>query len=116
MAKLILPAAFIDYPGSGTTSITLEGVIYLVRLVWNNRVRSGSSSGGIGAWFLDLRTSDGTAILVGLRLVLTEDLWAEFKHLDNVPQGKLSLTRPDGTGTPPGLNDLGTNVRLDYTA
>lgn len=97
------------YPTAFNLTAAWDGDIYRLRFRWNPRATASA-----GGWMIDLRSKSGTPIVLGLRCVLTDDLWALFKHLD-VPPGQLAIVRKDGAETDPNQSDLGNAVQFEYT-
>lgn len=89
---------------SQTFITTLDGVPYNIGLHWNGRA---------GAWSMDLRTQDGEALLLSLRLV------PQWRLLDRgtdprLPPGLLLLHDRLGTAEPPTQEGLGERWTLLY--
>ena len=117
--RIQLPAWLSTEPTPITFSVAFSSVIYRVRIFWDNRalplrvMRTGQEPQA-GAWRMDLQTLTGMPILVGRKIVLTDDMWQLFHYRDNVPPGQLRVRRTDGATQDPGLYDLGGAVAIEY--
>lgn len=109
VAEIRLPAFLTRTPTGFRTSVTLSSVIYRVRFTWDNRANADE-----GAWRLDFNTADGTPVILGRKLVLTDDVFALDHYREFVPPGRLQVRRRDGSEVDPGLYDLGGAVALEY--
>ena len=109
VVTLQFPPSLAVSPGAFTSTVAFSGVQYRMRFVWDNRANMDA-----GAWRVDLRSSNGAAILLGLKLVLTDDLWRLFHYRAGVPIGALRVRRTDKLTTDPGLTELGGPVALEY--
>lgn len=85
--------------------VTLEGATYRLAFHYNAQ---------LDAYFLDLATEDGTAIVSGRRIVVDTPLLAEFHHLTSCPPGELIAFDKTLRQVDPGLDELGERVVLLY--
>lgn len=109
VARIVLPAWLGTTPTAFRFGVALGGQQYRFRFVWDNR-----ANGGAGAWRVDLRAKDGTALILGRKLVLTDDLYRLFHYKAGMPPGRLRVYRPDNGTTDPGAYDLAGAVVLEY--
>lgn len=84
--------------------VPLEGVNYIFRFRWNERA---------GKWFLTIRTSDGTDIVTGRKLV-SRGPFAPHESAETLYPGVMWVLDVDQTGNDPGLSDLDDRVVLMY--
>jgi|SRR5690606_17657963 len=84
----------------------LDGVMYRLLYRYN---------GVDGYWRLQLLKDDRSVITPMKRLVEDDDLFRQFKYDESYPQGALAVVLLTGT-SPPGRDDLGVRVRLEYTS
>lgn len=70
-------------------------------------------SGREGVWYFSLSDADGSAIVSGVRVVLNADLLRGVSDARR-PPGVMAVVDPAGRATEPGLNDLGTRVKVVY--
>lgn len=117
--RLQLPAWLATDPTPIAFAVALSSVVYRVRIYWDMRalpmrvMREGEPPQA-GAWRMDLQTLTGAPILLGRKLVLTDDMWQLFHYRADVPPGRLQVRRTDGGTQDPGLYDLGGAVALEY--
>jgi len=117
--RIQLPTWLSTDPTPIAFSVAFSSVIYRVRLYWDMRalparvMRVGEEP-QTGAWRMDLQTLTGAPILVGRKLVLTDDMWQLFHYRSDVPSGRLRVRRTDGATQDPGLYDLGGAVAIEY--
>lgn len=83
---------------------TLDGTTYGFEFRWNTRA---------SAWFFSILDSAGNYLLSELRLIVGFPL-AERTRNENLPPGILIASDTTGGGADPGLNDLGSRVKLIY--
>jgi hypothetical protein len=102
MAALVLPNV-VDVPHY-TFSTELDGVTFRFEFRWNDRA---------SAWFMSLRDVNGNDLVVGRRVVVGFPLLTRFSD-PRLPKGDLNAVDTTGTGTEPGINDLGGRVKLIY--
>ncbi len=110
---LRVPASLADDPAVLTGLVFLEGSRYRLTLRWSPRADDD------GLWHLDVLDGAGTACVLGVPLVTSEDVLAPYHYeARNLPPGKLRVTTdPDpvtGARRDPGLRDLGVSSRLEY--
>ena len=86
--------------------VAMDGADYRLRLRWSERERR---------WYLDLETSDGSAVVYGKKVVadrpLTERITSDFR-----PPGELWCIDTTGFGVDPDLRDLGKRCVLCYVS
>lgn len=107
------PGDFANSPTAINGGANLDGRPYRFRF-WPNS-RSGD---GQGAWLVDLYTATGVPSLVGLKLVLTDDLYADFRTaVPEVPPGRIVVRRTDSVDAEPrpprkvdGVQEIGTRI------
>lgn len=87
-----------------TQEVSLEGVIYLIKLVWTQR---------IDRWVASIYTQGGTAIVEGAVVNNMINL-LRGSTVTGKPPGRLVALALDGVNTHAGLTDLGTRVGLCY--
>ena len=87
-----------------TFIVSLDGVDFIVRLLWNTRA---------GRYFMTVSDAANDALITG-RKVCADMPWASHETLDGIPAGQLWIRRPDDTGTDPGLRDLGASAFVMY--
>lgn len=97
------------YPTAWSAQWTIAGTFYGVQGTWDNRATDGA-----GAWRLSWFKSDGSRIISGRKLVLTDDHFALFHHLPDIPPGRLQVRRADGGEADPGLYDLASAIVFEY--
>lgn len=106
---LQLPGDFAQFPGVLITTWTLSGVVYRFRFWPNSR-----SNDGKGAWYVDLFTVLGTPSLLATKLVLSTDLFGDYRTaVPQVPPGRVVVRRTDGVDDeprPPQRGETGTLV------
>lgn len=83
-----------------TTTVLETAYIFDVR--WNSRD---------AAWYLDLREENGTAIALGIKLVLGTWLARRVEHT-LMTQGAFIMQAPDGVDAT--FYDIGVRVQLTY--
>ena len=109
-ARIVLPDWLGTTPTAFVFTVALSSQFYRVRLLWDPRANSDA-----GCWICDLRAKDGSAIVLGVRLLLTSDLWRLWRYDPRVPPGALGVVRTDGGTADPGAADLAGAVALTYT-
>ena len=100
-------------PSAFALPASLDGRPYLFRYWPNSR-----SNDGKGAWFVDLFTATGVPTLLGVKLILTDDLYADFRTaVADIPAGAIVVRRTDGVDDEPrpprkidGVLEIGTRV------
>jgi hypothetical protein len=88
--------------------VRLDGVLYGFRLVYVRRYEATP-----GTWMLDISSSSGTPIVLGIRIVVGVDLLAPYRARD-VPPGILRCIDTTNTGQDPTRNGLLGPQRLVY--
>lgn len=85
-------------PNNQRFNIQLTDTVWQLRIIWRD---------GAG-WILDILDSAGEAVILGLPLLVNENLLAQYKHI--VGEGKLILLAEDENA----LNEfsLGSTVKL----
>jgi hypothetical protein len=109
VSKIIVPEAIGKTPMPFVITPVFSGVSYRMRFTWNNRTNEDT-----GAWYHDLRTANGTAVLIGMKLTLTDDAWRLFHYIANVPPGAFRVRRLDKLTNDPGLYELAGPVVMEY--
>lgn len=84
--------------------VTLDDEVYRMEFRYNLRDE---------AWRMTLSRS-GTVLLRNLKVVNSEDLLAQFRHDENVPQNALRVIDLDGRFKDPGATDFGDRVLMVY--
>ena len=84
--------------------IELDGVSVRLEFRWNDRE---------AAWFFDVLELDASPILQGRKVVLGLPLLGRFADA-RLPTGDLIAIDTAGTNVEPGIDELGTRVRLCY--
>ena len=102
MATIIIPVT--NEPES-TATYSLEGVNYGFGFRYNERA---------GAWFFDLSTDTGTALVTGRKVVVSSMLFGWREVNDNMPPGVLFALDTSDQNLDPTLEDFGTRVVLVY--
>ena len=107
------PGDFAQYPTAITGPVNLDGRPYLLRFWPNARAADGQ-----GAWMLDLYTATGVPSLLAVKLVLTSDLYADYRTaVLEIPPGRVVVRRTDGSEDDPrpprkvnGVQEIGTRI------
>jgi len=84
--------------------VTLDGVDFVLVFLWNDR----SSS-----WYMETRDTDRNP-LAAFRKIVCDIPFIVMDTTAGLPAGQLWFFTRDGSGTRPGLLDLGQNVQLAY--
>lgn len=86
-----------------TQTVSLGGTVYQLRFFYRQR---------LGAWFMDLRKQDGTALALGRRL---SPGWGPIAGIvrDDMPAGQLFVTR---VPEPYERDDLGNGLYVRFYA
>lgn len=85
-------------------SITLEGVVYILRFHWNFRTL---------LWYMDIASRDGTDILCGLPLLYAVNLTDRFV-METIPPGDFMVFDSTGKMEAPNYKNFGRTVQLLY--
>ena len=99
----LVPMPDDGYPNQ-SAQVQLGDTFYTVVWHWNARA---------SVWYFSLSDTDGSAIVSGVRVVLNADLLRGVSDARR-PHGVLAVVDPAGRTTEPGLNDLGTRVKVVY--
>jgi hypothetical protein len=91
-------------PRAYRMTVELDGATYALSLRYNARD---------AAWRLDLGVT-GAPLLVGIKLVNSEDLLAQHRHIDGLPPGRLRVVDVAGRFADPDATTIGTQVVLVY--
>ena len=91
-------------PQAQKFSITLGGVSYRMRLLYNTADEGG--------WTLDIGAQDGTLLVAGIPLVTGTDLLAQYAHMDW--PGQLIVATDRDVGEIPTYDGLGTTSHLYF--
>lgn len=83
----------------------LDGVFYTFRCAYNTRRR---------LWHLDLRTSEGEALVLGIPILVGVSLLEPWRGLAGFPPGQIIAQDTTGQDRDPGRQDLRGVVRLIY--
>lgn len=90
-----------------TQRIALDGRVYTMRLAWNAYAES---------WFLSLADDQDEPIVTGLRVVTNWPLLRFYRYDERVPPGEIVAMDLTGNDAPPGYDELGKRVTLNYFA
>lgn len=86
-------------------TIELDGKYYSLSFYYNIRDQH---------WFLTIARE--TVILVsGLKLVHSDDLLSQFRHIEDAPQGALFIQDTKGLYRDPDTVDFGSTILMKYT-
>ena len=90
-----------------TQRVTLDGVSFILELIWNERV---------GAWYLSVLDANGTALLRSRKLATNWPIIRRFRFLDGLPAGEIMAIDPSASLDYAGYSDLGEDrgVELVY--
>lgn len=66
------------------------------------------------SWVIDLLDDGEAPIVTGLRVCLSSDLLAPYRHLAGVPIGRLGCVDTQGKDAEPDRDNFGTRVLLVY--
>lgn len=88
-----------------TILCSLDGKGYQIELTWNARIER---------WFISLRSSEGTNLVLGKGLRVGGDVLFTAKHLADVPKGVLTVYEPKELGEEPTLETLGRDHLLVF--
>jgi hypothetical protein len=98
-------ATFFEIPTTPTAqqfSITLNGISYIMRLIYRDT--------DMGGWVLDIADSNNTSLACGIPLVTGCNLLDQYEYLG---LGGVMIVTTDGdTLTPPTFENLGTTGHL----
>ena len=98
-------------------SCDLDGTTYQLRFWWCGTLNGSpiADDATTGSWDMSINQADGTPVLQGLRCVCAYPMGWRFV-MPTKPPGTLTFVDTTGSGTPPGLTDLGQRVQLIYTS
>lgn len=102
-----MPTHLLHLPGGASNFervVTLDGVDYVLHVLWNDRVES---------WFMSISDINGVE-LIGARKLVTDVPLITHATVEGRPAGDLWLIDLSGQGVDPGLRDLDHRVRLMY--
>lgn len=106
------PPDYGAFPTAFPGTKTLDGRVYRFR--WLPNVRA---NGGCGAYYVDLLNVRAEPVVRGVKIVLTDDLFAQFRStVLDIPPGRIVVRRTDGRREDPAIYDLRTPedpVRLE---
>jgi hypothetical protein len=88
-----------------TQRTTLEGTEYILDFNWNGRD---------GAWYMNISTIAGAALVCGIKLVSNRKLFRRFHHIDGMPLGELVIFDGSGSIPWPGYSELNAGVDVIY--
>ena len=86
-------------------TINLRGTVYTIRIKYNYRM---------SRWFIDFRTVDDVAIVVGLPLLLGCDLLQHYKSKASLPEGVFVLANFKEQNTEIDKTALGIDGFLNF--
>ena len=96
------PTDFATSPTALSGTKTLDGRVYGFRFLPNTRADDGR-----GGWYVDLFTVLAAPVVLGIKLIQTDDLFAAFRTTDiDVPPGRVVVRRTDGLDQDPSIFDL----------
>lgn len=85
------PDDFADSPTAVIGTATLDGQVYRFRF-WPNR----RSNDGAGAWYVDLYSVLGIPAVIGLKLIVSDDLYGDLRTTTaEIPPGRVVVRRTD---------------------
>lgn len=95
------PPQYDEFPVPFTGTKTLDGRVYRFR--WWPNVRAND---GRGAFFVDLYNVLAQPIVLGWKVVITDDMFAAFRGtVEDIPPGKIIVRRTDGIDDDPAIYD-----------
>lgn len=103
MSSTVTPFLIPLQPTPQTLTITVAGVQYQLRLIWNTQN---------DAWTLDISDVNGNPILSGIPLVTGADLLEQFGYLDF--GGQLIVQTDNDADAVPTLQNLGSTGNLFF--
>ena len=84
--------------------VELNGSLYLLKFQYQFRS---------GFWLLTI-TKAGVVLLASVKLVNTLDLLAQYRHIEDLPQGKIIISDQNLQQADPDATNFGDNVLLMY--
>ncbi len=91
-------------PEAQSFSVTLGGILYRMRLLYNDADEGG--------WTLDIGKPDGTVLLAGVPLIPGINLLEQYEHMEW--PGALIVRSDRDAGEAPTRDGLGTTSRLFF--
>lgn len=88
-----------------TQQTQLDGDLFTLTFRWNRRNLS---------WYVDIANADGEMIVSGRRCIVESRLTGQFKHLDGIPPGEMTVYDTTLRQAPPDLQDFGTRAIILY--
>jgi hypothetical protein len=111
MAIRVLPTFAGLYHYGYLVDLDRDGVRRRVEIRHNPRDTQGTTD---GAWYLDLLSIDGTALVRGVKLALGRNKLARYKYREGMPAGDLHVVDSSGQGHECGRDELGARVVLQW--
>lgn len=95
-------------PFNQTFSVSLGGLVYILRVVWNNPN---------GTWSMDISDQSGNPLLQGVPLATGADLLGQFRYLGiGGAGGQMVAQSSFDADVPPTYADLGNQGNLFFVA
>ena len=91
--------------GAQSFTVNLGGTAYRFRLTYRDAF--------LGGWFLDVEKLDGSDAILGIPMLPMNDLFAQHEYKNF---GHLYVIVGNGDYRQPTFEDMGTNVRLIWSA
>lgn len=89
---------------------TLDDLKLTLRFFWNAR-----DNGGVGSWMVDVNTSEGEPLILGLGGALSVDIFDGYRYMSDIPGGQLFFFDTSLSGVEPTLSDfIDGRVQLLY--
>jgi len=85
--------------------VTLDGVTFNLRFRFNGR---------IGSWLVDFFKEDDTPIVYGRRCVIDWPMFRQHHHLEDSPEGQISVFDTTHRKIDPAIDDFGSRVLMLY--
>jgi hypothetical protein len=85
--------------------VELDGDFYIFRVFWN---------GVDERWYTDIYTGEGTLVVAGLRIVLSQDFIKYFQYTPSLPPGKIRFYDTQLKNIEPTLETFATQVLMLY--
>lgn len=86
-------------------TVELDGKYYRLSFYYNLRDQH---------WYLTI-ARETVDLVSGIKLVNTNDLLYQFRHIEDIPQGVLFITDTKGLYRDPDAVDFGSTILLKYT-
>ena len=91
------PVDFGDAPTAISGTKDMDGRVYFVRFTPNTRANDGK-----GCYYFDLASVLGVPAVLYTKVVLTQDLLADFRTIvEEIPPGRITVRRTDGLDEDP---------------